>query len=278
VTDSSACLRPGTAAALRVRVVPLQVSLGEWLFADDAVEPAAFYARLRAEPDTLPTTSQPSPGAWAAVFTAAAEAGADRLLVLTCGAQLSGTHASARLAADLSPVPVDLVDSQTISGGLHLVVLALARALGSGDCYDDVLALAQSLSGRIWSTWSGDTTRLLAAGGRDGGALAADDAGTGVPVLGLEGSVRVLGHARSPEDSVRLQAERLRAALAAVPGRVTVGHGDAAALADDLAGALAGAPGLEGIDRYEVPPSVGAHAGPGNVGASYVAPRAPARR
>lgn len=263
VTDSTAYLSPELAAELDVRTVPLHVVLGDWSFDEPDVQPREFYRRLR-EADTKPTTSQPAPGEFLAVFTEAA-ASADRILCITCSSALSGTHQSATIAAGMSPVPVDVVDSGTMSGGLLLTVSTVARAMADGMDYDDALALARAMSGRVWSTWSSDTSALLAAGGR-----LADDVPDGVAILGLEGGdMRVLGSARTVEESVALQAETILAAAARSPTRVTVGHGDVPELADGLEQALTGRPGVLGIDRYVVGPVVGAHAGAGNFGASY---------
>jgi len=264
VTDSSSYLPAGLAEALGVRVVPLHVTLGDWSFDEGAVPPAAFYARLRASGD-VPTTSQPAPGEFLEVFTAAASAGADRVLCVTCTASMSGTHRAAVLAAGMAPVAVDVVDSGTISGGLTLVVGRLGRELASGTAYDQVLALARSMAGRVRSTWCSDTNALLAAGGR-----LPDQVPDGVPVLALDGAVRVLGAARSTDEALALQASVVREAARRTPTWVTVGHGDVPLLADQLAGLLDGAPGVLGIDRYVVGPAVGAHAGAGNVGASYL--------
>ena len=264
VTDSSSYLAPGLAAELGVRVVPLHVTLGDWSFDEPDVEPAEFYRRLR-EQGGPPSTSQPSPGEFLRAFTAAAEAGADRVLCVTCTATMSGTYSSATLAAGMAPVPVDVVDSGTISGGLALVVSTLGRALRDGTAYDEVLAEARSMAGRVRSTWSSGSSALLAAGGR-----LTDDVPDGIPVLAFDGTVRTLGAARSVEESVALQAEVVRAAAATCPTRVSVGHGDVPEPADLLAAALAGAPGVLGIDRYVVGPVVGAHTGPGSFGANYL--------
>jgi DegV family protein with EDD domain len=261
VTDSTSYLPPGLAAELGVTVVPLHVTLAGQSFDEPDLPAAEFYRRLR-DSGQPPTTSQPSPGEFLQAFVGT---GADRVLCLTCTASLSGTHASAVLAAGMSPVPVEVVDSGTISGGLCLVVAEVGRALADGMPYDDAVALARSLSQRVASTWTSDSTALLQAGGRF-----AADVPDGVPVLALEGTVRVLGSARSTEEAIDLQAQAIRAAAAASPTPVTVGHGDVPDLADALEQAVAGAPGVLGVDRYVVGPVVGAHAGAGNVGASYL--------
>lgn len=264
VTDSTSYLPAGLADSLGIGVVPLHVRFGD----SDALEPDvdvdAFYARLRAGEKAA--TSQPSPGEFLAAYAAAAAGGATHVVCVTCTASVSGTGQSATLAAGMADVPVDVVDSGTISGGLALVVGEVARAAHSGLPPEEVLALATSLSARVRSTWSSDTTALLQAGGR-----LPDDVPEGVAVLALEREVRVLGAARSAEEAVRLQADVVLASAAASPTRVTVGGGgDAEGLADALAVALEGRPGVLAVDRYVVGPVVGAHTGPGTFGANYL--------
>ena len=266
ITDSSAYLSPALLDELGIRVVPLHVRLGDWTFDEPDVEPREFYRRLR-ESDVRPTTSQPSPGEFLAAFVAAAEDGAERILCLTCSAALSGTHSSATLAAGMSPVPVDVVDSGTMSGGLTLVVTSVGRALAGGLAYDDALLLARSLAGRVWSTWSSDTTELLRAGGRLTGAVCRE----GVAVLALEGGeVLRLGAARTAEESVALQADRIARSAAGHPTWVSVGHGDVPELAELLAAAVTGRPGVLGVVRYVIGPVTGAHTGAGTFGANYL--------
>lgn len=266
VTDSTCYMTKSQQVELGVRVVPLHVSFGDWAFDEPDAEPREFYARLR-DSAQKPTTSQPAPGEFLAAFQDAVATGAREILCITCSSGISGTHQSATLAARMADVPVEVIDSGTISGGLLLTVGEVARAVQGGAGFDEAVLAAKSMAGRVWSTWSSDTTALLAAGGR-----LADDVPDGVAILGLEGEMRVLGSARSVEESVDLQARTILASAQRSPTRVTVGHGDVPELADALELALAGRPGILGIDRYTVGPVVGAHAGPGNFGASYLIP------
>ena len=261
VTDSTSYLPPGLADALGITVVSMHVVLDGRSVPEVELDPAEFYRRLRA--GATPTTSQPAPGEFLQAYDAA---GAERVLCVTAAAALSGSHQSALLAAGMTDLPVDVVDSGTIGGGLCLVVLETARGLAAGASHDEALALAQSLGDRVASTWSSDTTALLAAGGR-----LPDDVPEGIAVFALDGGqVRVLGAARSVEESIDFQVDVIRASAAQSPTRVTVGHGDAAELADALVQALSGVDGVLGIDRYVAGPVVAAHAGAGNVGASYL--------
>ena len=195
---------------------------------------------------------------------------------------MSGTHRSAVLAAGLTDLPVDVVDSGTVSGGLVLVVGEVARALADGASHADALALAEQLGARVASTFVSDSLPLLAAGGRWSGESGAGAPapggpgdgvpGDGVPVLAVEGTVRTLGQARDVAEAMALQVAVVRAAAALHPTPVTVGHGDVSGLADALAAAVAAVPGVLRVDRYVVGAVVGAHVGAGNVGLSYLRP------
>jgi len=54
-----------------------------------------------------------------------------------------------------------------------------------------------------------------------------------------------------------------------VPQRVGVGDALKPELADEYAGRLAARPEVAELVRYEIGPSVGAHTGPGTVGACF---------
>ncbi len=90
LTDSTADLTADLSREWQVEVVPLQVSFGEETFRDGIdLTPEEFYQRLESC-DKLPTTSQPSPDAFAARFSLAAEAG-DEVVAVLLSSQLSGT-------------------------------------------------------------------------------------------------------------------------------------------------------------------------------------------
>jgi len=269
VTDGTSCLAPALADALSVGVVGLHLALDGVEVPEADVDPVAFAQRLVEAPGTV-TTSSPAPGAFLAAFDRAAAAGARRVLCLACGSNVSGTASAARVAAGLAGVPVEVVDTGTVGGGLLLVVLAVARALTDGASYEEARALTSEVTGRVSSTWSSATPERLRASGRLRGDLPA----TGVPVLALEGEVRVLGRAWDVGESSALQAAVVRAAAAARPTPVTVGASDDPAAADALAAALDGALGITVLDRYVVAPVVTAHVGASSFGASYLAPLA----
>ena len=68
VTDSTANLPPAITRNLPVYTVPLQVIWGEQSYLDQVdITEDQFYARLKVD-KILPTTSQPSPAAFASMY------------------------------------------------------------------------------------------------------------------------------------------------------------------------------------------------------------------
>jgi DegV family protein with EDD domain len=213
------------------------------------------------------STSQPSPGRFAATYRGLADAGADEILSVHIGASLSGTVNSARLGAADSPVPVRVVDTGTASFGVGCCVWEAGEVLRAGAPTEEAAAVAEALAPRIGNVFVVGALDLVRAGGR---LAAGAVAGEGIPVLTLvEGAVQVVGTAADVDEATAVMAARV---LAAGPGlRVAVGIADAAAtpLWQALEVALAGAPEVTEVVRYRVGPSVGAHTGPGTAGAFF---------
>ena len=76
-------------------------------------------------------------------------------------------------------------------------------------------------------------------------------------------------HADDLDDALARMAAHVRGRAAGATLRVGVGDADRPDLGDRLAHLIGGAPGVAELVRYEVGPSVGAHSGPGTVGAVW---------
>src|ERR1700733_3292517 len=100
VTDSTTYLPPELIARWGIEQVSLYVGWGGERLPEPSYDLEEFYARLR-ESDDLPSTSQPSVGAFLAVYEPLAEAGRD-IVSVHIAAGLSGTYESAREAARVS--------------------------------------------------------------------------------------------------------------------------------------------------------------------------------
>jgi len=263
VTDSNAQLPAKLVERYGVEVVPLTVVVdgvehleGVDLDADD------FYARYASGRPTV-STAQPSPGRFAAAYEAVAERGATEILSVHIGSSVSGTVNSARLATQVSPVPVRIVDTGTASFAVSLCVWEAAEAVG-----DTV--------GNVFVVGALDLAR---AGGRLGGDVATAAASASVPVLTLSGGV--MQQVDRCDDLARAAEAMAAFVCAAGPAlRVGVGLSDAASLplVSALEELLGSASEVSELVRYRIGPSVGAHTGPGTVGAMFAPTRGVSRR
>ena len=100
----------------RLTIVPLNIHFGEDEYVDGIdISRQEFYERLDVS-KVLPTTSQPSPDAFAKVFEEAAQAG-ESVVALTVSSELSGTHQSAMIAAQDYSDNVYVVDTLNVAVG-----------------------------------------------------------------------------------------------------------------------------------------------------------------
>src|SRR5258707_7332662 len=91
VADSTADLAPAYTAEHRVITVPLSVIFGDEVLVDGVdIDADQFYARMR-QTTRNPTTSQPSPDAFAAAFREAAADGSS-VVCTTLSSEMSGTY------------------------------------------------------------------------------------------------------------------------------------------------------------------------------------------
>lgn len=130
VTDSGTDITLSTEerAELNIHVVPLVVTLDGKTYREEIdITAEKFYPLLEAS-GSLPTTSQPSAGDFAAVYRRLAEKDPDILSIhMTAG--LSGTFNSAKAGAELVPeARVTHVNTKTLSAAAGWQVKAAARA------------------------------------------------------------------------------------------------------------------------------------------------------
>lgn len=177
VTDSTADIPVAQAEALNITIVPLTVFFGDEAYLDNVeLDNAAFYRKLQESKD-LPRTSQPSPAAFEETFTRLINEGADAIISVHLSSKLSGTYQSActardGLPEDLKKIPVEIIDSQSISVGMSYPIMEAAKKAHSGADLAEIKAhlLDQLARTRILAAL--DTLEFVKRGGRIGGARA----------------------------------------------------------------------------------------------------------
>ena len=267
MTDSNAQLPPELAERYGVEVVPLTVTMdgAEYLEGVD-LEADDFYARFEAGRPII-STAQPSPGRFAAAYEAVAARGATEILSVHIGSSVSGTVNSARLASQVSPVPVRIVDTGTASFAVSLCLWEAAEAVAAAATLEEAAEGAERVGATVGNVFVVGAVDVARAGGRLAGDLV--PAST-IPVLTLAGGV--MQHVERCGDLD--QAADTMAAYVRRGGpllRVGVGLSDPGSmpLVTALEERLHDAPEVAELVRYRIGPSVGAHTGPGTVGAMF---------
>jgi DegV family protein with EDD domain len=140
ITDSTADLPPGIAAALGIRVVPLIVRFGsEELRTGVDLTTEEFWARMLAPGTPIPSTAAPSPGDFGAAFEAAFADGAEAVVCPVVGSTISGTIASATLAArDFPDREIHVIDTGSTSMATGLPAILAAEIAASGAAGSEV--------------------------------------------------------------------------------------------------------------------------------------------
>ncbi|HUF52969.1 MAG TPA: DegV family protein [Dehalococcoidia bacterium] len=269
VTDSASYISARLRRELGIAVVPLHVQIDGESHSEPDLYPDDFYTRIAAGANV--STSQPSPGEFAEAYVAAAVSGADQILSIHIGSNLSGTVQSARLAAESSSVPVTVVDTGQASFAEGLCVLEAAEAIARGASAEGAEALALAASRAIGNTF---VVRGMALPERSGRLASGQPASVeGVPVMALttEG-MKVLTSATTLDEAVETMAGHIEAAAAEGRGlRIGIGHGAAPQIAGALRERIQAMSGVSEIIDYVVGPAIGAHVGPGNAGAVFIA-------
>jgi DegV family protein with EDD domain len=172
VLDSTADFPEAPQRFSNFRVVPLYVRFGDESFKDYVdIDPARFYERLQRAP-VLPTTSQPTPGDFLAVYEQLAPQ-YERILSLQISSTLSGTFGSAETAAGLlGGDAVRVIDTRTVSASLALLALGVQRRLERGTSDEEIDAFVARYGREHRLLFTVNTLEYLAKGGRIGKAAA----------------------------------------------------------------------------------------------------------
>jgi DegV family protein with EDD domain len=200
VTDSSADLPDQLVEELGIAVVPLYVRFGEEVYRDRVnITEEQFYQRLENDP-VHPTTVQPGPQDFLEVYQKLAPE-ADGIVSIHISSKLSGTCNSALMAKDMMEggCPVEVVDSNAVTMGLGLIVIAAAQMAKAGESMDKIAEEVKKAIPQIHLLAMFDTLKYLLLGGRIGKAKALLGSILNVkPIVSLkDGEVVPAGQARN---------------------------------------------------------------------------------
>jgi len=276
VTDSGTDLglSPERMAELNIHVVPLVVTLEGKTYREGAdIQPEEFY-RLLTATESLPSTSQPSAGEFAAVYRRLAATDPE-ILSIHISSGLSGTVDAARAGAALVPeANVTVIDTKTLSAAAGWQVEAAARAAKAGLTKEEIIALMKRIRDASDSLYTLRELKYLIHGGRISHMKGLIASVLNIkPVIGVEkegGTYVQLGQARSFKGAIRKIVDLMtKQYMPESTLRVQVLH------ADNPEGA---ALLREAVDRQfvctwlpegRISLVLGAHTGPSMVGVAY---------
>lgn len=273
VTDSGANLPPAVAREFDIQVVPLVVNIGGTGYREGIELGAEQFYNLLPQASPLPTTSQPTPADFEAVFSKIVAAG-DEVVAVTLSSELSGTYNSAvqAVAAIGDDVPISVVDSRSISVGEGLMAVASARAAQAGRSRAQIVEMVRRMVDETLLILTLETLEYLKRGGRIGGARAFLGSILRIkPVIVIkDGRLEAGDRARNRRRAIERLVEMERDRFGTQPVWVGVAHAVAEEDRDVLVRQLQQTLNIEYLLQSEVGPVVGAHAGPGALGVAVV--------
>ncbi|PKQ37353.1 MAG: hypothetical protein CVT59_08015 [Actinobacteria bacterium HGW-Actinobacteria-1] len=263
ITDSTADLPNTLAAEKGIAVVPLLVSFGEDSFPDGTLSQSQFFQRM-AEASKLPTTSQPSVGAFTEAYERALET-AREVVSIHISSGLSGTVAAARQAAEAFAGRVRVFDSLNLSGGLALQVLDAADARSAGLGVSDTIARLEKTRDRAKMIVGLDSLENLARGGRIGKVSAFVGSLLDLKVtltLDEDGKFTPVKRTRGEKAAIAHTLDWIEAAMGGVrTGVFAVGHAMTAERASMIRDQIAARFDATDIIMYEAGSVVSTHTG-----------------
>ncbi|RZQ64507.1 DegV family protein [Amycolatopsis suaedae] len=170
ITDSTACIPDQLASQWGIRVVQVQLQVGDRLDDEHRFNRPELIAAMRAGEEV--STSPPEVGAFFWAYQDALSSGASAVVSIHISGRMSATARAAQEAAQQTPVPVHVVDSQTTGMSLGFAALSAARAAAAGAQLRRVLDAATYRSQTSTELLYVDTLDYLRRGGRIGGAAA----------------------------------------------------------------------------------------------------------
>lgn len=269
VTDSTADLPPEIVKEYGITVVPLYVLFGENMYRDGVdMTKDQFFERLLKDP-IHPSTTQPTPQDFVDVYEKL-DPENDGIISIHIARKMSGTCNSADQAIQLmgkKEGSIEVIDTQNVSMGLGLIVIAAAESARAGKSLQEIKDEINQIIPKIRLVALFDTLKYLAKGGRIGKAKSMVGAMLNVkPLLVLkEGEFSPFGQVRSRSKGIDrlLDFARESSSIADMAIIYSTTPDDAQALADRM-------DFFKGKVRLcPIGSVIGVHGGPGVMGVTY---------
>lgn len=271
LTDSTAYIPEDLLGELDIHTIPLNVNWNDKTYLDNIdIKPEEFYSRLAKEKN-LPTTSQPSAGAFKEKFDQLAKDYGGVVAILISGG-ISGTVASAQAAIEMVDIPVRVIDSRFAAMSAGLIVLAAARIAQAGGTMGEIEENALDLINKVKVMFVVDTLEFLHKGGRIGGAKRFVGSLLSVkPILELkDGKIEAMDSVRTKKKAIETMLSHFESDAAGKDSiHLSVFHGAAEGEAIQLMEKIQSSFQLKTAVVAGLSPVIGVHTGPGTIAIAY---------
>jgi DegV family protein with EDD domain len=273
VMDSTGYLSQDILNDYHIKIVPLNVTVGEETFPETALTNNDLFHKLSLISGTS-TTSQPSAGAFLETYKNLLSSGYKEVVSIHISQGISGTISSAQIAKNLIPKEsIELFDSGSSALGLGLLAWAAAEWAEQGLNSLEIVNKLNVLKEKTELFFLVDTLDYLHRGGRIGGAAALFGTLLQIkPILyfNSNGVIDVFDKVRSKARAwQRVLSELERALASGIPHRIAVFYVGVPEEANSIAEELRhDYPGHD-IGIFEAGPVIATHVGPGALGLSF---------
>lgn len=173
LTDSTADLHPDVIERLGITVIPMKIHAGKKNLRDGIDVTAQDFFKQVEHSENPPTTSAPSLRQFDEAFTELTRQTGDVVGILVSSKLSQAYRTAVRAVAPLlGRSKIVVIDSQLVTAGLGMLVVAAAEAAARGESLDDIVRLVRGLIPRIYIAFFVETLEYLERGGRVGKAQA----------------------------------------------------------------------------------------------------------
>ncbi len=274
VTDTTCDLLPEMVEEYDITIVPINIQFGTDSYQEGVnMDWDLFYAKIE-ETGVLPTTSQPSVGAFAEVYRRLAKEGADVIISTHVTSKLSGTYQSACDAAELvkDEVKVYPHDSLAGSAALGLACMEASRMARAGKTAEEIIARLDEIRSRVNVILVLENLEYPRKSGRVGGLSAALGSLLNLkPLVTLEdGLLDTMGTVRTRKKSLDRLLEMMEERVSTtVPINLGVIHARAPEVGQEVLSRARGRFNCKEVYLTELCASLTVHFGPGTIGLCF---------
>jgi len=273
VADSTCDMHPDYLKKFNIATVPLKIIFGDEIRNQNVdITNEEYYQRLI--DGEFPTTGAPAPKAFKEVIDKALEQ-YEEILFFSIGKKLSATLSVATMVKkQFYDDKVTIIDTNTLSIAMSLIILPAARMLANGASKEEILEFVNKTIPHTQVFGGSPTLKYLHKGGRlSRGSYLVGTALSFQPLVSVaDGQIVSPGRVRKEKDLMKhMKNVSRKIAKHHLSELVIVGHCVNKEKADIIANYLKNSPNApKEVLVWEIGPVIGTHLGPGTVGIVWV--------